>query len=67
MDNFSCSANHTKIDALRFIAIKSAWENTGCVSWVAVFESNSDVGSKETDDIVSIKDPFKNVTIEDKT
>lgn len=67
VDNFLCSADYFKIEALRFIVSKNTRENTGYVSWVAVFVSNSDVGSKETDDMVDIEDLFKNATIEDDT
>ena len=66
VDNFLCSADYTKIDAMRLIVSRSARENMGYVSWVAVFESNSDVGSKDTDDMVNIEDLFRNAAIADE-
>jgi hypothetical protein len=62
IDNFLCSADYEKIDAVR-VALQDGALSTGCVSWVAAFAVEEDSKSKDKDDHVDVEDLLRSMKI----
>ena len=62
IDNFLCSADHTKIDCMRWVVSKAGGLATGFVAWVCAFEGQ-DIATDADSDLVDIEALMKSACL----